>query len=159
MIEGGYILQPRKLDDSEVSKMSPVTRELWLYILRKVNHAPFKGLKRGQRHFLFSDIQNDLSWEFGYRTEKYSKPQLTKAIRRLKNASVIETTKATRGMVVTVCKYDFYQDPANYEGNTEGNKKPPRRKREGIQDIQEGKNGKEKYKYNKFYDEEISNAE
>jgi len=143
MIEGGYILMSRKIDESEVSKMSPVTRELFIYLLRKVNHAPFKNLRRGQGHFVFSNIQSDLSWKVGYRTEKYSKPQISKALRRLKNAQMIETVKATRGLIITICNYDFYQNPKNYEGNNEGNKTTQRRKHEGVQDIQEGKNDKE----------------
>lgn len=123
--------------------MPPITRELWLYIIRNVNHSDYKGLKRGQRHFLFSDIQIDLSWKVGFRIEKYSKPQLTKALRRLKNASMIETMKATRGIIITVCKYDYYQDPKNYEGNNEGNETGLRRKHEGIHDTQECKEFKE----------------
>ena len=30
---------------------------------------------------------------------------------------MITTTKTTRGMLITVCNYDFYQDPKNYEND------------------------------------------
>jgi hypothetical protein len=131
MIPGGYILQPRKIDESEVSKMPPVTRELWLYILRKVSHKDNGSLKKGQGFFRLSDIQKDLSWHVGYRLETYSKPQLTKSLRRLREGNMIETMKATRGILVTVCKYSTYQDAKNYEGNDEGTTKEQRRKRRG----------------------------
>ena len=77
IIPGGYILQPRKLDQSDVLKMPPVTRELWLYLLRKVSHKDRGQLKRGQGFFRFSEIQKDLSWYVGYRVKTYSKPHLT----------------------------------------------------------------------------------
>ena len=131
MIIGGYILQPRKLDESEVSKMPPVTRELWLYLLRKVNHKDKGKLKRGQGFFSFNNIQNDLCWYAGYRKMVYSKPQLTKSLRRLYEGKMVETTKATRGLIITVCNYDYYQTPENYEGNDEESTKEPRKKSSG----------------------------
>lgn len=126
-IEGGYILQPRKFDSSKASKMSPITRELWFYLLRNVNHKDNGRFKRGQGFFQFSKIQEALSWYVGYRKMMYSKPQITKALRRLCEGTMTETMKATRGLVITICNYDYYQDPRNYEGNDEGSTKDSRR--------------------------------
>lgn len=139
MIKGGYILQPRCFDQSQSATMPPVARELWLYLLRKVNHKDGGGLRRGQGHFVIEDIQNALSWHVGYIRKTYSKSQLVKALRRLREGSMIASTKATRGMVITVLKYDYYQDPKNYEGTNEGSTKDTRRLYEGIQDKQEGR--------------------
>lgn len=97
--------------------MPPCTRELWTYLLRKVNYVDNGKFKRGQGFFSLEEIQSDLAWWVGYRRETYSKPDLTKALRRLREGNMIETTKEVRGVVVTVCKYDYYQDSANYEGN------------------------------------------
>ena len=51
-IKGGYILQPRVIDESEVSKFPPHVREIWLYLLRKANFIDLqtngKIIKRGQ---------------------------------------------------------------------------------------------------------------
>lgn len=113
----------RSLDGSDVASMPPCTRELWHYLLRKVNYADNGKFKRGQGFFTLEQIQSDLSWWVGYRRSTYSKPELTKAMRRLREAHMIESTKEIRGMLVTVCKYDHYQDPANYEGNGVGNAK------------------------------------
>jgi len=139
-IQDGYVLLPRAIDDSPIFGLPPCTRELFLYILRKVNHAPYEGLKRGQGHFTYSTIINDLSWRSGYRKEHYTKKQIADGIRRLKNASMVETMKVTRGIVVTACNYDFYQDPSNYGGNNGGNKNGLRRSHGGVHDIQERKN-------------------
>ena len=127
MIKGGYILQPRSFDGSDASKMSPVTREVWFYVLRNVNHTDNGKYKRGQSFFSLSDIQEDLSWYVGYRKMRYSKPQLTKALRRLCEGLMLETAKATRGVYITVCNYDEYQNPKSYEGNDEGSTKVQRK--------------------------------
>jgi hypothetical protein len=141
-IRGGYILQPRLFGDSEASKMPPVTRELWFYILRKVNHKKVGKFNRGQGFFSLSDIQEDLSWYVGYRKMKYSKPQLTKSLRRLRESNMVETMKATRGVLITVCKYNYYQDAKNYERNDEGQPKETRRKSSGRTKNKNDKNDK-----------------
>ena len=141
-IHGGYVLQPRIFDKSEASKMSPVTRELWFYLLRNVNHSDNGKFKRGQGFFQFSDIQEDLHWYVGYRKMMYSKPQLTKALRRLCEGNMTATAKATRGIIITVLNYSIYQDPKNYEGNDEGSTKKQRRDFGGNTINKNGKNEK-----------------
>jgi hypothetical protein len=142
-ISGGYVLQPRRIDESVIMHAPPIVREIWLYLIRKVNHANFKNIERGQGVFRFEDIQNDLSWTVGYRKMTYSKPQITKALRRLREETMIATTKATAGMLITVLNYNKYQDPENYEGNDERTTKATRRQREGNAfNIQECKNVK-----------------
>jgi len=155
-IKGGYILQPRKFDGSKASKMSPVTRELWFYLLRNVNHSPHNGLLAGQKFFRFSDIQEELSWYVGYRKMVYSKPQLTKALRRLCEGNMTATMKATHGIIITVCNYSKYQNPKNYEGNDEGSTKDQRRKSAGHNIY---KNGKELKELNKEHAQIIASFE
>lgn len=130
-ISGGYILQPRCVDDSDIAHESPVVRELWFYLLRRVNHNDNGKYKRGMGFFNLGDIQEDLHWHVGYRKMKYSKPQLTKSLRRLCERNMIETAKATRGLYITILNYNYYQDPKNYESNNEGNTKETRRKSSG----------------------------
>jgi len=127
MIDGGYILQPRSFDKSEASHLPPATRELWFYILRNVNHSKRLGLERGQGFFSLDHIQEALCWYTGFRKNTYSKPQLTKALRRLRERNMVATTKATRGITVTVCNYDEYQDPKSYEGKNEETTKETRK--------------------------------
>lgn len=147
-ISGGYILLARRLDESDIMHEPPVVREVWLYILRKVSHKNQtkykKNCKRGENFFSLADIQKDLSWSVGFRPMRYSKPQLTKAIRRLRERNMIATQKATRGIYISVLNYNFFQDPANYEGNGEKSTKETRRKHEGTHIEQECKNIKNK---------------
>lgn len=126
-IPGGFVLQPRRLDESEVMREPPVTRELWLYILRRVNWRDSRKFKRGQGLFRYSEIQDDLCWYVGYRKKTYSKTQIMKSLRKLYEKNMIDKTKTTRGVVVTVLNYSFYQDPNNYEGYHEDNKETTRR--------------------------------
>lgn len=143
MIKGGYILQPRKIDDSPVIHESPVTRELWFYLLRNVNYTDGCQFIRGQGFFRLSEIAEDLHWWVGYRKMKYSKSSLTKALRRLCEGNMTETMKAKRGVIVTVLNYDIYQDPTKYEGNCDGSMKVLRRITKGVTIPKERKEIKE----------------
>lgn len=122
-IKGGYILQPRSIDESEVSKFPPHVREIWLYFLRKANHKDEtvggRLIKRGQLITSYSEIIEDLSWYVGYRKESYKRHHCETAMKLMKKAAMITTTKATHKMIVTICKYDVYQSPENYESYNE----------------------------------------
>lgn len=115
-IKGGYILQPRAIDQSSIAKSPPHVREIWMYILRRANHAdcPEQRLRRGQLRTSYREILADLSWTVGYRKESYKKTQCEIAMRVLTREGMITTAKSTRGMVITVCKYDYYQNPNHY---------------------------------------------
>jgi hypothetical protein len=131
-IKGGYILQPRVIDNSELIHEPPIVRELWLYILRKVNHNPDGKLKRGCGYFNLTDVAEDLHWYAGFRKMKYSKPQLTKSLRKLRERNMVATMKATHGTLITALNYEYYQDPKNYEGNYEEITEETRRQRESL---------------------------
>jgi len=141
-IDGGYILLSRKIDDSDIMRMPPATREIWLYILRKVNHSDYKHLTRGENIFHYKDIQDDLCWYVGYRKMKYSKNDIAKSLRRLCEGNMIDTTKATRGVRIKVLNYSVYQDPKNYEGNTKDTTKATRRTQGGYRKYKNDKNVK-----------------
>jgi hypothetical protein len=146
-IPGGYILQPRKIDESQIMHEAPCTREVWFYILRKVNHTDNVNIQRGQGFFRYADIMDDLCWYAGYCKKTYSKTQVAKSLRRLREGSMIATTKTTRGVLISVLNYSFYQDPENYEGNNEGNTKATRRQQGDPTINKNVKNEKKKDKY------------
>lgn len=157
-IPGGYILQPRAWDESDAAHFPPVVREIWFWLLRNVSHKDHKSCKRGEGFFTLKDMQDGLSWSVGYRRETYSKPQLTKSLRRLREEDMIETTKETRGIRVTINNYERYQNPENYESNGEGNTKETRKKREGHTIDKNDKNGQEEKKeYNPLFSEQFIN--
>lgn len=127
MIRGGYVLQARKVDDSEIAFKPPHFREIFNWLYRQANHSDNGKFKRGQCFRSINDIQEGLKWFVGYRKCTYTKDQCEKALKWLRKAKMIETTKATRGMFITICNYEFYQDPKNYESNNESHKKATRK--------------------------------
>ena len=141
MIKGGYILQPRKIDESDIQECPPHVREIWLYLLRKANHkdTPNKKLQKGQLLTSYKKIINDLSWKVGYRTESYKKHHCETAMKVLTRLNMITTTKTTRGIIVTICNYEYYQNPKNYE-NHNGNDNKTTTKPQSTDTID--KNGK-----------------
>jgi len=129
MIKGGYILQPRTIDESEISNCPPHVREIWYYFLRKANHKnnPNKKLQKGQLLTSYNQILSDLSWMVGYRIERYKKHHCETAMKLLTKLQMITTTKTTRGMIVTITKYEYYQNPKNYETDSENYNKTTRK--------------------------------
>ena len=126
MIKGGYVIQARKTDESEIAHKPPHFREIFNWLYRQANHKDNGKFKRGQCLRTISDIQEGLSWFIGYRKKKYSKSICENALKWLRNATMITTTKTTRGMVITICNYDLYQNPQNYESNNETDTKATR---------------------------------
>lgn len=129
-IKGGYILQPRIIDESKTSRFPPHVREIWLYLLRRANHEDrvVHGtlIKRGQLKTSYRDILEDLSWYVGYRKESYKKHHCETAMKLLTKQQMVTTAKTTRGMIVTICNYDYYQTPENYETDNESDNETTR---------------------------------
>lgn len=122
VIPGGYALQPRKLFNSELwEEKSLLLRCLWTYLWGQANHKDHNGIKRGQILTSLPELQKVLAHKVGYRLIKPSKSKLWRSCEWLRDARMIATTKTTRGLVISVCNYDFYQDPRNYERNGERN--------------------------------------
>jgi hypothetical protein len=140
MIRGGYILQPRYFDQSDAAHLPPVTREVWFFLLRNVTHKDNGKFKRGQGLFSIPDIQKALEWYVGCCPKQYSKTQVAKALRRLREDAMATTTKTTRGSIITILNYAHFQDPTNYEDHSEDATKTLRRTN---RDDTINKNGKE----------------
>lgn len=126
-IPGGYFIKARKIKDSDIAHCAPVIREVWDWLLMECNHKPYNGINRGQCVRRIADIQDGLHWYVGYRKMTYSKTQCEGALEHLRKTQMITTAKTTRGLIITICNYEFYQNPKNYEDNNEGNKKTTRR--------------------------------
>jgi hypothetical protein len=131
-IPGGYILISRKIIESEIWEKPPLYVKVWLYLLTLAQHSQYKGLKRGQLRTSIPEIIEACSWKVGYRKEKPTKDQIYQIIDWLRkgneavhegetSATMITTTKATQGLIITIDNYDFYQCSKNYESNDEGN--------------------------------------
>lgn len=122
-IPGGYYIKARQIQNSEIAIAPPYVREIWDWLLREANHMDKKihgkVIKRGQMFRTFKDIQEGLHWKVGFRKMTYKKWQIEKAMKFLREHTMIATMKATRGFFITIINYDFYQDPSNYNGQRE----------------------------------------
>lgn len=114
----------RRVNESWVAGSPPVVREVWHYLIRNANHSKTlrngHTLDRGQLFRRTEDIRDALSWHVGYRLTKYSRKSIEGAMKVLAKERMIVITKEPRGTLITVCNYDRYQDPKNYEGTSEG---------------------------------------
>jgi hypothetical protein len=122
-IPGGYYIKARCIQNSEIAIAPPYVREVWDWLLKEANHMDQKIhgklIKRGQMFRTFKDIKEGLHWKVGYRKMTYKKWQIEKAMKFLRERTMIATMKATRGIFITIINYDFYQTPANYNGQRE----------------------------------------
>lgn len=126
-IKGGYYIKARKIKDSDIAHAPPHVREIWDYLIRKANHSDKKAygetLKRGQVLTSYDEIREDLHWMVGWRKQRYTKSQCEIAMKFLRKGvgkhARITTRKTTRGLVVTILNYSFYQNPKNYENYKE----------------------------------------
>lgn len=122
-IKGGYYIKARQIRDSEIAHMSPHIREIFDWLVKEANHQDNKSsgiiIKRGQCMRSYKDIMNGLYWMVGWRKETYNKDQCEAAMKTLKKRQMVTTTKTTRGMIITICNYDYFQNPDNYDNRTD----------------------------------------
>jgi hypothetical protein len=122
-IDGGYYIKARAIQKSSIMRQPPHVREIWDYLLMNANHTDriYNGnlVKRGQIFRSYQQIRDDLAWFIGWRKETYSENHTKKAMRFLRESLMVATTKELGGVLVTICNYDFYQDPKNYERTNE----------------------------------------
>lgn len=125
-ILGGYYIKARCIQNSVISNAPPHFREIWDWLLKEANHSDQKNgpylIKRGQCFRSYQDIRDGLAWNVGYRKERYSENQVKKAMKFLRENLMIDTTKALGGVLITICNYERYQNPKNYERTNEGTK-------------------------------------
>jgi len=126
MIYGGYIITPRVIQESDISVAPPAVREIWAYLLREANSQDNKYnghvIKRGQLFRSYEDIREGTKWFVGWRKMTYNENATKKAMKFLRETLRITTKKEPGGVLITICKYGYYQDPKNYEGTKKGTK-------------------------------------
>ena len=120
-------MKARCIQESDIAHAPPHVREIWDWLLKECNHSPRKvsgkTIKRGQCVRTYKDIVDGLKWKVGYRTCRYSKWDCERAMKYLRKHDMIATTKTTRGMIITILNYDYYQNPKNYESHNEATMK------------------------------------
>ena len=118
VIEGGYYIKARQIQNSEIMNKPPHFREIWDWLLKEANHKDTKICKRGQLIRSYYDILEGLAWFVGYRKHKYKYSQCENAMKWLSNKNMITKTNTTRGLLITITNYDTYQNPKSYEHET-----------------------------------------
>jgi len=114
-IDEGATIWARKTIDSDVFTDKPDKWfKIWFYIVNRVNHSDNQRFKKGQAF---------IKYEWITERTKATKHQIDHFMRWAKEAQMLATQKATRGMVVTVLKYDYYQTLDNYKSDTKSDLK------------------------------------
>ena len=148
-IRNGYYLKARCIENSDIAHAPPHAREVFDYFLRKAFWKDGDPLKRGQLLTSYKKIQEALRWYVGNRPVRYKKHEIETAVKLLARTGAITTARTTRGMIITVCNYERYQSPENYENHSETDAKQKRGRRESPTIDEEGKAHKNKKKERK----------
>jgi uncharacterized protein YerC len=105
-IEGGATIWARQTIESEVFANKPDKWfKIWFYLINRVSFQDSKRLKRGE---LF------LKYEWICQACCCTKGQLDKFLRWAKSVDMLSTQKSTRGMIVKINRYSYYQQLDNY---------------------------------------------
>ena len=142
MIPGGYILLSRRLIESKIMKKPPLYLKVWVWLLLKAQHEPYKDLDRGEWVTNIPEIQEAMSWMVGYRKVTPSYKQIRSVLDWLRypcegNAEgntedgMIDITKGTHKIKIKIVNYDFYQTLKITKGTTKGRRRERRRKHGG----------------------------
>lgn len=115
MIREGATLWARQTIESDIFYKKPDKWfKIFFYIVNKVNH---------QKNAQFDRGQGFVKYEWIMEKTKAKKSEVDHCIRWLKSATMIATQKATRGMIITVLKYNEFQNIRNYKSDTESDNK------------------------------------
>ena len=143
LIPGGYILLSRKLLENEIMNKPPLYLKVWIWLLLKARFSK----NRGQVETSIPELQEAMSYYKGSCKIIPSYKQIRSIIDYFKNTPVesvggttegnrkgtgretgkatgrgnmIVTRKGTHGLLISICNYNKYQNPQNYEGQKEG---------------------------------------
>jgi hypothetical protein len=121
----GYVSLHRQIFDSKFYRISPVTREVFIWLLLQANHRDNAICKRGQCIRSHKDIQEGLHWFKGFHKKTYTLRKIENSMKGLRKVGMCVTRKVTHSTLITICNYDKYQtqnsNECDYEGGYEGN--------------------------------------
>lgn len=135
LIPGGFILTSRKLLKSGIMEKPPLFLKLWMWMLLQASHKDHGDLKRGQFFASLAKMQKAMSFKIGYRVVTPTVKEIRCVTKFLTKVGMMGTTKVTHGLIITICNYDYYQNPENYEGHNEGQGKGHNINKNGINTI------------------------
>ena len=144
-IRGGYVLLSRRIFEGSYAGRPPWEFMLWVWMLAEANHQQRRDgqkLGRGQLLTTLARMQDAVAYMVGSRRVAPGRPAIAKYLRRQREGNAVATAKTTRGLIITIVQYDYYQTAANYESNGEDHPKARRRVPERAHDRQEGQESK-----------------
>ncbi len=136
----GYVKLWRKIIDSELMDKPPLWSKLWNWMLVMANRFNGGGLAVGQFHSSIDEMREAMSWHVGYRKVTPTKQEIRKAYEGLAKATMINTAKTTRGMIITIVNFATYQGNSRNEEHSEEHSEILAKDYEGAQDKQELEN-------------------
>lgn len=136
---GAFVLA-RKIYESEIWQSKPSWwLKVWIYILGHVNFRKRGKFNRGSGFFNRKMIYAGCAlWE-----EEIKSATVDNVIRYLRENEMVTTQKTTRGMIISVCNYNKYQNLGAYENDT-GDDLETRQKRDRNDTIQKNVRMKER---------------
>ena len=109
-IPGGGIIIARQIEDSEIwLDKPPQWLKIWIHIIIATGHKNNPSFERGEGFFNFSRLLRE-----GLLGPGITRNQIVNFLDFARREAMITTTKTTRGIVIKVLKYDFYQTLDNY---------------------------------------------
>ncbi|MDY2664675.1 MAG: hypothetical protein SOV30_02570, partial [Dialister sp.] len=133
----GYIKLSRRLLSSDIWFKPPLYLKVWIYLLCQASHQDYGALRRGQLVTSIPKIQEALSYRAGFISKKPSYKEIWQVLEYMRakppinsmqeygmgkwqgnrqgkwqgeTEPMILTKRVKDGMLVTVVKYDQYQD-------------------------------------------------
>lgn len=136
-IPGGYVLIARKMAGSELMDKPPHYMKLWVWMLMQANWKDRDKLNRGQFVTTIAEMQKAGGYKVGFRQRTLTIDEVRSALDFFRGVqktdslpeqrvngheaamkpTMITTTKTTRGLIITICNYEYYQEPKNYEAH------------------------------------------
>ena len=131
--EGATIWARQTLESEVFSNKPDKWFKIWFYLINKANYKDNQKFKRGQAFIKYEWIEE---------STKATKHQIDHFMRWAKEASMLATQKATRGMVVTILNYDRFQTLDNYKSDTESELKAKQKRNKSDTILKKDKNEK-----------------
>lgn len=121
----------RRLLKSGIMDKPPLWIKLFLWMLLRANKTEgYNGLKVGEFYTNIREMREAMTFYVGYRKEEPSIKQIRGVYESLSGGTAggiasgiekmidSEPLKGKRGLKISICNYEFYQNPKNYEGHS-----------------------------------------
>lgn len=135
-VSSGYTKWARQTIDSDIFLKKPhVWFKIWFYLVNRANHADKGKYKRGECFLSYETICNATGATLD---------QTKKALGFMRDEHQISTKRSTRGTLITVNKYVYFQDSATYQKHQKSTREALEKHQRSTTINKNGKNEKHK---------------